>query len=87
MDDDGLPETHASCSSHTVEQFAILTVDKLPCRVAEPGKSTAVVVALGPLVAFAAAHVVAVDIGVGKLVEQLVGKGCLGTKDDAGVLL
>ena len=87
MDDDGLTKTHTARCSHAVEQFGVLAVDKLPRRVAKPGKRTAVVLAGSALVALAATHVVTIDIAVGKLVEQLVCKRGLGTEDDTRVLL
>ena len=70
----------------TVKQFAVLAVNKLPCRVAEPGEGSAVVVAFGALVALAAAHMVTVDVAVCKLIQQLMGKSGLGAEDDVGIL-
>ena len=66
---DSLAKAHASGLGHTVEQFAIVAIDKLPSRIAKPGESAAVVQALGTLVTLAATHVVAIDVAVGKLVE------------------
>ena len=87
MNDDGLAEAHAAGLCHAVEKLAVLAVDEFPRRVAKPCKSAAIVKTLGALVQPAATHMVTIDVAVGELVEQLVGKGRLGTKDDAVVLL